>query len=183
MSGDLLDAQDAFGFMADQPPTGGEAVNAGHDPASTAAEVAYAEAIIERHLRHSGVRQTRGTYSTSSACKRFVQVKIGNAERELFAVMFLDTRHRLIAFDVLFQGSVDRAMVYPREVIKSSLKHNASAIILAHNHPSGTPEPSASDIQVTSRISMLCQEIDVRLIDHIVVAGPDHISFAERGLL
>ena len=180
---DLLDQQDAFGFMDDQPPAGGEAANAGHDPASTAAEVAYAEAIIERHLRHTGVREGRATLSTSTACKRYVQAKIGNAERELFAVLFMDTRHRLIAFDVLFMGSVDRAMVYPREVIKASLKHNANAILLAHNHPSGTPEPSGSDVQITSRIQMLCQEIDVRLLDHIVVAGAECVSFAERGLL
>ena len=87
------------------------------------------------------------------------------------------------SFDVLFMGSVDRAMVYPREVMKAALKHNAAAVVLAHNHPSGIPEPSAADIQVTSRISMLCQELDVRLIDHVVVAGGEHVSFAERGLI
>lgn len=179
-------SQESFGFIgADTPPEGSKAGSAGHDPASTAAEVEYAKAIILRHLRHSGlgVQEDTGTYSSSTAVAAYLKAELAPEERERFAVMFMDTRHRLIAFEVLFSGSVDRAMVYPREVIKAALKHNASAIVLAHNHPSGIPEPSAADIQVTSRIAMLCQEIDVRLVDHVVVAGTEHVSFAERGLL
>ena len=127
---------------------------------------------------------TRGeVLSSSTGVRRYLGYRLGRREREVFGALFLDTRHHLISNEELFFGSVDRAMVYPREVIKSCLKHNASAVILYHNHPSGIPEPSASDIQVTSRIAMLLQELDVRLVDHIVVGGLDQISFAERGLL
>ena len=127
---------------------------------------------------------TRGEIlSSSTGVRRYLGYRLSRREREVFGALFLDTRHHLISNEELFFGSVDRAMVYPREVIKSCLKHNASAVILYHNHPSGVPEPSASDIQVTSRIAMLLQELDVRLVDHVVVGATEQVSFAERGLL
>ena len=132
---------------------------------------------------HSEVLTRGEILSSSTGVRRYLGYRLGRREREIFGALFLDTRHHLISNEELFFGSVDRAMVYPREVIKSCLKHNASAVILYHNHPSGIPEPSASDIQVTSRIAMLLQELDVRLVDHVVVGASEQISFAERGLL
>ena len=132
---------------------------------------------------HSEVLTRGEILSSSTGVRRYLGYRLGRREREVFGALFLDTRHHLISNEELFFGSVDRAMVYPREVIKSCLKHNASAVILYHNHPSGIPEPSASDIQVTSRIAMLLQELDVRLVDHVVVGASEQISFAERGLL
>lgn len=132
---------------------------------------------------HTEVLSRGEVLSSSTAVRRFLRYRFSRREREVFGALFLDTRHHLLCNEELFFGSVDRAMVYPREVIKACLKHNASAVILYHNHPSGIPEPSASDIQVTSRIAMLLQELDVRLVDHVVVGAAEEISFAERGLL
>ena len=153
---------------------------AGMDPAKTAAIVAV-RGLLDSY--HTEVLTHGEILSSSTKVRRFLRYRFGRREREVFGALFLDTRHHLISNEELFFGSVDRAMVYPREVIKSCLKHNASAVILYHNHPSGVPEPSASDIQVTSRIAMLLQELDVRLVDHVVVSASDQVSFAERGLI
>ena len=156
------------------------AASAGMEPAKTAAILAVRGLMDSYHAEVV----TRGeVLSSSTGVRRYLGYRLGRREREIFGALFLDTRHHLISNEELFFGSVDRAMVYPREVIKSSLKHNASAVILYHNHPSGVPEPSASDIQVTSRIAMLLQELDVRLVDHVVVGDSEQISFAERGLI
>ena len=97
--------------------------------------------------------------------------------------MFLDARHRLIAFERLFTGTIDHAVVHPRELVRSTLEHNAAAVILVHNHPSGDPEPSAADQELTSRLSGALGSIDVRVLDHVVVAGNRSVSFADRGWL
>ena len=121
--------------------------------------------------------------SDSSAVSGYLRHKLAGLEREVFACLFLDTRHRLIAFEKLFLGSIDRASVHPREVLKRTLEHNAAAVIFAHNHPSGVAEPSASDIQLTDELKGLLSKLDVRLLDHIVVGRGREVSFAERGLL
>ena len=156
------------------------AASAGMGPAKTAAILAL-RGLMDSY--HAEVLTRGEILSSSTGVQRFLRYRFGRREREVFGALFLDTRHHLISNEELFFGSVDRAMVYPREVIKSCLKHNASAVILYHNHPSGIPEPSASDIQVTSRIAMLLQELDVRLVDHVVVGASEQISFAERGLI
>lgn len=115
--------------------------------------------------------------------RRYLQHKIGGLEREVFGCLFLDTRHRLIGFEALFFGSVDRASVHPREVLKRALEHNAAALVLAHNHPSGHPEPSPSDLRLTEELVTLLRQIDVRVIDHVVVGHGATVSMAERGLL
>lgn len=102
---------------------------------------------------------------------------------EVFAVMFLDNRHRLIEFKRLFQGTIDSAHVYPREVVKAALACNAAAAVLTHNHPSGLAEPSDADRQITARVVTALGLIDVRVLDHIVVGGLEHVSFASRGIL
>ena len=108
--------------------------------------------------------------------------KLGGLEREVFAAVFLDTRHRLIEYSELFQGTIDGAEVHPREVVRQALRCNAAAVIVAHNHPSGTVEPSAADRAVTTRLKQALALVDVRLLDHIVVGGTEAASMAARGL-
>ena len=121
--------------------------------------------------------------SNSDAVRGFLRSRLASQQREVFACLFLDSRHRLISFEVLFLGTVDRASVHPREVLRCCLELNAAALILAHNHPSGIAEPSSADIALTRTLGDLLQQIDVRLLDHLVVARAGEVSLAERGLL
>lgn len=125
----------------------------------------------------------RPLLSDTRAVRHFLQHKLAGQEREVFACVFLDARHRLLGFEHLFLGSVDRASVHPREVLKQALAHNAAAVILAHNHPSGHPEPSPSDLRLTEELKLLLAQIDVRVVDHVVVGHGATVSLAERGLL
>ena len=109
--------------------------------------------------------------------------KLGGLEREVFAAVFLDTRHRLIEYAELFQGTIDGAEVHPREVVRQALRCNAAAVLVAHNHPSGTVEPSAADRAVTARLKQALALVDVRLLDHVVVGGTETASMAARGLV
>jgi DNA repair protein RadC len=117
----------------------------------------------------------------SKATARLCTLWIGAEPRECFGVIALDARHRPIHREILFRGSVDRATVHQREVIKFLLKHNAAAAILTHNHPSGTPDPSESDKSLTRALGVTLAIIDVQLLDHVVVAGVEYVSMAERG--
>lgn len=134
-----------------------------------------AEIIAERYLRGDA-------FCNPQATKDFVKFKLGSYEREVFAVLALDNQHRLIEFNELFFGTIDSASVYPREVVKLALERNASAVIFAHNHPSGDPNPSKSDRRITKRLKDALALIDVRVLDHIVV-GSDCVSFAENDWL
>ena len=98
-------------------------------------------------------------------------------------MLFLDTQHRLIAFEELFRGTLDSASVYPREVAKEALRHNAGAVILAHNHPSGIAEPSHADRRITDRLKEALGLFEIRVLDHLVVGSPEVVSFAEQGLI
>ena len=109
--------------------------------------------------------------------------QLGPLEHEVFSVLFLDNRNRVISFDRMFAGTIDGASVHPREVVKRALQHNAAVVILSHNHPSGLPEPSRADISLTRRLVDALALVDVRVLDHIVVGGVETVSFAERGLL
>lgn len=100
---------------------------------------------------------------------------------EVFACLILDTRHRLISFEPLFRGKIDGASVYPREVVKQALKHNAAAVIFAHNHPSGVAEPSQSEIQLTRQLPRALELVDIRVLDHIIIGDGDTTSLAEMG--
>jgi DNA repair protein RadC len=144
------------------------------------------DAIIESALK---ILESRILYNSDSipmnspqASKDFVKLKLATYEHEVFACLFLDNRNRLIVFDELFRGTIDGASVYPREVVKACLSHNAAAVIFAHNHPSGATEPSQADIAITERLRKALALIDVRVLDHLIV-GDEVTSFAERGLL
>lgn len=112
-----------------------------------------------------------------------LRVWLRSEAREVFAALFLDSRHRVIASEKMFFGTIDGTEIHPREVVRQALSHNAAAIILAHNHPSGVAEPSAADRQVTRRLQAALAMIDVRVLDHFIIAGSSTFSFAARGLL
>ena len=113
----------------------------------------------------------------------WLRTQLRDRTREVFACLFLDNRHRLICYEELFQGSIDCAEVYPRVVLQYALKHQASAIFLVHNHPSGHPEPSAADHALTSRLKQALSLVDIRVLDHFIVADNQITSFAEQGWL
>lgn len=148
------------------------------------ARIALLKAVLALGERHAeaGISD-RPLLTDTGAVRRYLQHKLSGSEREVFACLFLDARHRLIGFERLFLGSVDRASVHPREVLKRALAHNAAALILAHNHPSGHPEPSPSDLRLTEELRGLLMQIDVRVIDHVIVGHGATVSMAERGLL
>jgi DNA repair protein RadC len=124
----------------------------------------------------------RGTaMSTPEVVRDYLQKKLCGFPHEVFAILLLDSQHRLLDYIELFRGTIDSASVYPREVVKESLTRNAAAVILTHNHPSGVPEPSAADRALTQRLKDALALIDVRVLDHIVVGGQNTVSFAERG--
>ncbi len=115
--------------------------------------------------------------------RRYLGMALAQTAHEVFAVLFLDAQHRLICCDEMFRGTLTQTAVYPREVVKQALRHNCAAVILAHNHPSGVAEPSRADEALTRALQSALALVDVRVLDHIVVAGSRSVSFAERGLL
>ncbi|ROT98897.1 JAB domain-containing protein [Marinobacter sp. R17] len=115
--------------------------------------------------------------------RRYLSSRLGHYPHEVFAGLFLDNRHRIIRYEELFRGTIDGAAVYPREVVRQALDHNAAAVIFAHNHPSGVAEPSQADISLTRRLSDALQLLDIRVLDHMVVGHGEVVSLAERGLL
>lgn len=113
----------------------------------------------------------------------FLKAQLAHKPYEVFACLFLDNRHRVLAFEELFRGTLDGASVHPREVVRASLKHNAAAVILAHNHPSGIAEPSAADRNITRQLRDALQLVGVRVLDHLVVGAGEPTSMAARGLI
>lgn len=148
------------------------------------AKYAQLAAVLEMARRHLYQRLERGEALTSPDTTRsFLQAKLRDADCEVFCALFLDTRHRVIAFEELFNGTIDGASVHPRVVVRRALHHNAAALILAHNHPSGVAEPSAADRAITRRLRDALGLVDVRVLDHMVVGDGVTTSFAERGWL
>ena len=125
----------------------------------------------------------RAVMSSPQQVKDFLRLQLAHEGQEVFAVMFLDVQNQLLQFEPMFRGTLSQTSVYPREVVKRALAVQASAVILAHNHPSGIAEPSRADEFLTQTLKQALQLIDVRVIDHLVVGGDQAISFAERGLL
>ncbi|HDS5593143.1 TPA: DNA repair protein RadC [Enterobacter hormaechei subsp. xiangfangensis] len=134
--------------------------------------------ILEKHLREPGA-----AFTSSSATRDWLRLKMTGLEREVFMVLFLDNQNQLLAHETLFTGTINHTEVHPREVVKSALRHNAAAVIVAHNHPSGTTDISQADRRVTQRIVDALTLVDVRVLDHLVVGGTAIVSFAERGWL
>ncbi|MCS6948393.1 MAG: DNA repair protein RadC [Steroidobacteraceae bacterium] len=142
------------------------------------------QAALELARRHYCEPLRRGSVLVSPAKTReFLIAQLRDLPYEVFCCLYLDNRHRLIAFEELFRGTIDGASVHPREVLRQALSHNAAAVILAHNHPSGVAEPSQADQLITRRLRDALALLDIRLLDHLVVAGPDAVSLAERGLM
>jgi DNA repair protein RadC len=111
----------------------------------------------------------------------FLRFRLEHVEHEVFCVLFLDSQNRLIEFAELFRGTLGSASVYPREVVKEALRHNARSLLFAHNHPSGIAEPSDADRRITQRLQEALGLFDIRVLDHLVVGSPEIVSFAERG--
>lgn len=140
--------------------------------------------IAEAHARWLAQGISGASMGAPADAVQFLQAKYAHEEREVFACLLLDTRHHLIGeVRELFWGTVDGATIYPREVVKLALRENASAIILCHNHPSGIAEPSEADRSITHKLRQALTLVEVRLLDHIIVARMGHVSMAERGLI
>ena len=125
----------------------------------------------------------RESLTHPSACADYLRARIGAYPYEVFACIFLDNRHRILAFEELFRGTIDGASVHPREVVRRCLAHNAAAVVLAHNHPSGVAEPSQADRAITAELKRALETIQVRVLDHFIIGAGMPTSFAARGLL
>jgi DNA repair protein RadC len=146
-------------------------------PATETQVLDAARSILSRRVRRGR------TLTNPRTTREYLQLQLAPRDHEIFAILFLDNRHRVIEFVPLFRGTIDGASVYPREVVKEALARNAAAVILAHNHPSGVAEPSAADELITRRLRDALALVDIRILDHLVVTGDAVVSFAERGLL
>ncbi len=147
-------------------------------PVSADEIIEQAKAILVTELKAPSAE-----FPTPTASRDFFRLALAKEEREVFACIFLDNRHRMIHYQEMFLGTIDGASVHPREVVKAALKHNAAAVIFGHNHPSGHPEPSEADRRITSRLKEALALVDIRVLDHLVVGLPEPVSLAERGLL
>ena len=127
--------------------------------------------------------QREHRFTSAAEARQFFCARLATSPREVFACAFLDNRHGLIAFEELSYGTIDSASVYPREVVRRALEHNAAALIFGHNHPSGDPSPSQADERITQRLKEALALVEIRVLDHIVVGGAESVSFADRGLL
>lgn len=142
------------------------------------------QAALELSRRHyQQLMATGSTLANPRATKEFMRMRLRDLPHEVFCCVYLDNRNRVIAFDELFRGTIDGASVHPREVVKEALARNASAVILAHNHPSGVAEPSQADELITRRLKQALALVDIRVLDHLIVGDGVCESFAERGLL
>ena len=142
------------------------------------AVIAHALDILEKRI------QTPSNFITCPEdSKNLLKLKTADLGHEVFMIMYLNNRHGVISYEEMFRGTVDGANVYPREIVKSALRENAVAIIVAHNHPSGSVEPSQADLNITKCIKEACALVDIRLLDHFIIGGMQITSLAERGQL
>ncbi|MFV9374107.1 DNA repair protein RadC [Citrobacter portucalensis] len=146
------------------------------------AKYAQLKGIAELARRYYNVRviEERALLSPEMA-REFLQSQLSQEEREIFLVIFMDSQHRVIKHSKLFSGTLSHVEVHPREIVREAIKMNASAVILAHNHPSGCAEPSKADKLITERVVKCCQFMDIRVLDHLVIGRGEYVSFAERG--
>ncbi|HHW3825851.1 TPA: RadC family protein [Raoultella planticola] len=132
--------------------------------------------LLDKYLRQPGI-----SFISSTAARDWLRLQLVGQEREVFMVLYLDNQYRLLENETLFAGSVNHVQVHPREVVKSALRFNAAAVVLAHNHPSGNPEPSQCDRNITGRLKEALAVVDVNTLDHLVIGSEGIVSFAERG--
>jgi DNA repair protein RadC len=153
-------------------------------PGLGTAKYAQLQAVLEMGRRYLGERLERGeSLCSPTATRRYLTARLRDRPQEVFCCLYLDNRHRVLAFEELFTGTLDGAAVYPREVVKRALAHSAAAVILVHNHPSGVAEPSRADELLTLRLKDALALVDIRVLDHLVVGDGEPVSFAERGLM
>ena len=148
------------------------------------AKYALLQASLELSRRHyAELMRTGPPLANPMATRDYLRAQLRDRDHEVFCCLFLDNRHRVLAFDEVFRGTIDGASVHPRDVVKLALARNAAAVILAHNHPSGVAEPSQADEMITGRLRDALALVDIRVLDHIVVGDAVCVSFAERGLI
>lgn len=148
------------------------------------AKYAQLQAAMELARRHLMEKMQRGQALTSpEATRKYLSSALRDRPHEVFCALFLDTRHRVIAFEELFTGTIDSAQVHPRVVVQKALARHAAALIIAHNHPSGVAEPSQADLAITRRLRDALALVDIRLLDHFIVGDGEVTSLAERGLM
>jgi DNA repair protein RadC len=153
-------------------------------PGLGSAKFAQLQAVLEMGRRHLSEKFERGNPLLSPEhTAQFLQARLRDYPYEVFAVLFLDNRHRVLAFEELFRGTIDGASVHPREVVRRALQLNAAAVILSHNHPSGVAEPSQSDQRITARLREALALVDIRVLDHLVIGDGSCCSLAQLGLL
>ncbi len=153
-------------------------------PGMGVAHYATLQAVLELARRHFQERMySESVLANPQATRDFLRMRLRDLPHEVFCCLYLDNRNRVLAFEELFRGTIDGANVHAREVVKRALAHNAAAVILSHNHPSGVAEPSQADEIITRRLKAALELVDIRLLDHLVVGDSKCESFAERGLL
>ncbi|WP_323149163.1 RadC family protein [Pseudomonas oryzihabitans] len=148
------------------------------------AKYSQLQAVLEMGRRHlaEGLKRDSALESPQQV-RDYLKARLRHEPHEVFGCLFLDTRHRVLAFEALFHGTIDGASVYPRQVVKRALAHNAAAVILTHNHPSGIAEPSQADRLLTTRLKDALALVDVRVLDHFIVGDGEPLSMAEYGWL
>ena len=146
------------------------------------AKFSQLQAVLEMGRRHLAERLRRDSALESpQAVRDYLKSLLRHEHHEVFGCLFMDSKHRMLAFEVLFRGSIDSASVYPRQVVKRALAHNAAAVIFCHNHPSGVPEPSEADKTLTQRLTEALDLIEVRVLDHVIVGDGEPLSMVEHG--
>jgi len=176
---DLLQAFKGFSGLLQADPSAVRKFS-GLGPAKSA-QVAAVLAIVKRSLGEEVA--ARDNLGSPAAVRDYLRLHIAHREREVFMALYLDAQNRVLAMDELFSGTLTQTSVYPREVVRLALRHNAAAVIFAHNHPSGLAEPSRADELLTQALKQALALVDVKVLDHFIVAGNGALSFAERGLL
>jgi DNA repair protein RadC len=146
------------------------------------AKFAQLQAVLEMGRRHLAERlRHKSALENPQAVREYLKSMLRHEQHEVFGCLFLDSRHQVLAFEVLFRGSIDSTSVHPREVVKRALAQNAAALILCHNHPSGNTDPSQADRELTKRLQKALELIDVRVLDHFIIGDGDPLSMAEYG--
>ena len=179
LSQELLDTFDGVAGLLHADAQALQAVK-GLGPAKRAELLAVLE-LARRVLAQQ--MQQQPAFDRPQAVKEYLQLQLGARKHEVFAVMFLDVQHRLLALEELFRGTLTQTSVYPREVVLRALHHHAAAVVLTHNHPSGVAEPSRADEALTQALKAALALVDIRVLDHIIIGQGQTCSLAERGLI